>query len=137
MKMLRRLSELRLWPLVWLLASFLIGGASPAGANTGHSASAPAMVRLPGHVLPALAKATVVPSKPNSGSEPITLTIVLRRDDQAGFESYLHEIYDPHSRNAHKFLTQRQIANRFGPSRADYNSVLAYLQANGFKLVRG
>ncbi|MGD0120814.1 MAG: protease pro-enzyme activation domain-containing protein, partial [Candidatus Binatus sp.] len=95
------------------------------------------MVRLPGHVLPALAKATIIPSKSNSGAQPITLTIVLKRDDQAGFESYLHEIYDPRSKNLHKFLTQRQIANRFGPSRADYDSILAYLHANGFKLVRG
>ncbi len=65
-----------------------------AGASAYDSTrAAPAMVRLPGHVLPALSKATVVPSKPNSGSEPITLTIVLRRDDQAGFESYLQQIY--------------------------------------------
>ena len=70
------------------------------------------MVRIPGHVLPALARATVVPSKPNSGSESITLTIILRRNDQAGFASYLHEIYDPHSKNFREFLTQRQIADR-------------------------
>jgi hypothetical protein len=47
-----------------------------------------AMVRLPGHVLPALAKATVVPSKPGSDAQPMTLTIVLKRDDQVGFELF-------------------------------------------------
>src|SRR5271154_5547729 len=137
MKMLRRLSELRLWPLVWLLASFLLGGALPAGANTGHAASAPAMVRLPGHVLPALTKATFVPSKPNSSSQPITLTIVLKRDDQAGFESYLHQIYDPHSKIFRDFLTQRQIADRFGPRRDDYDAVVSYMRAKGFRILQG
>ncbi len=96
-----------------------------------------AMVRLPGHVLPALAKSTVVPSKPDSDAQPMTLTIVLRRDDQAGFERYYHGLYDPHSKNFRRFLSQQQIADRFGPSPADYNSVLAYLRANGFTLVRG
>ena len=95
------------------------------------------MVRLPGHILPALAKATPVPSKPNSGVQPITLTVVLKRDDQAGFERYLRELYDPNSPQFHHFLTQRQISVRFGPSRKDYASVLNYLRLNQFKLVKG
>src|SRR6204780_9618 len=132
------LSRAHLRLLVLSVFSLLLASASIASASAYHSSEAPpAMVRLPGHVLPALAKATIIPSKSNSGAQPITLTIVLKRDDQAGFESYLHEIYDPRSKNLHKFLTQRQIANRFGPSRADYDSILAYLHANGFKLVRG
>ena len=97
----------------------------------------PGMVRLPGHVLPALAKATLIPSPPNSGAQPITITIVLKRDDQAGFERYLHEIYDPHSRNYHHYLTQEQIAHRFGPSRAHYEGVLRYLRGYGFRLEQG
>ncbi len=101
--------------------------------------SSAALVRIPGHVLPALSKATVVPA-PNSSSaakEPITLTIVLRRDNQAAFQRYLREIYDPHSKNFHHYLTQRQIADRFGPSRASYGAMLAYLCAAGFRLVEG
>ena len=99
--------------------------------------SAPAMVRIPGHVLPALSKATVVPSKPESDALPITLTIVLKRDDQAGFERYLKELYDPHSPNFRRFLTQSQIVKRFGPSKASYDRVLRYLRANGFEVVEG
>ena len=77
--------------------------------------SAPGMVRIPGHVLPALSKATIVPSKPEADAQPITVTLVLKRDHQAGFERYLHELYDPHSKVFRHFLTQRQIADRFGP----------------------
>ena len=94
------------------------------------------MVRLPGHVLPALAKATVIPAQPGSGQQPITLTIVLRRDDEQGFERYLHELYDPHSKNFHRFVTQEQIADRFGPSHADYDAVLGYLRDMGFMPIR-
>ena len=108
-----------------------------SGASARTSEGPQGMVRLPGHVLPALTKATTVPSKPGSGAQPMTLTIVLRRDDQAGFEYYFHELYDPHSKNFHRFLTQQQVADRFGPSQGDYNSILAYLRANGFAFERG
>ena len=66
--------------------------------------SSPRMVRLPGHILPALAKAALVPSKLNSGDSPITLTIVLKRDDQAGFENFLGDLYDPQSKTLRHFL---------------------------------
>jgi subtilase family serine protease len=95
------------------------------------------MVRLSGHVLPALAKATALPSKPNSDAQPLTLTVVLRRDDQTGFERYLHELYDPRSKNFHHFLTLRAVADRFGPSRDAYSSLLRYFRQYGFELVHG
>jgi len=94
-------------------------------------------VRLTGHVPPVLAKATVLPPKAGSGQEQITLTLVLRRDDEEGFERYLRELYDRRSANFHHFLTQQQIADRFGPSRTDYDSVLSYLRSNAFELVDG
>jgi kumamolisin len=97
----------------------------------------PQTVRLPGHVLPALAKATLLPPQPGDGKQPITLTIVLRRDDQAGFERYLHDLYDPHSKVYRHFLTQSEIADRFGPSQSDYNSVTAYFLSSGARLVSG
>ncbi len=95
------------------------------------------MVRLPGHVLPALAKATKVAQPKDESNQPVTLTIVLKRDDQAGFDKYLREIYEPHSKNFHHFLKQREIARRFGPSQHAYDSTLAYLRAHGFKLAQG
>jgi kumamolisin len=101
------------------------------------TAARPRLVRVPGHLLPALAKATVVPSKPNGDAQPITLTLVLKRDDQTGFERYLKQLYDPHSPNFRHFLTQSQIADRFGPSREDYDDVVSYLRSNGLPLIAG
>ncbi len=124
---------------VFLLGAFLLVTIdSPrTGAQAATTPDGEAMVRLPGHVLAALSKATAVASKPSSGKQPLTLTIVLKRDDQAGFERYLHDIYNPKSKVFRHFITQRQIANRFGPSRADYDSVLRWMKSNDFRLVRG
>jgi hypothetical protein len=50
-------------------------------------------VRLPGHVPSALTGATPVPAAPGADAEPLTLTVVLKRTDQAGFDGYLREVY--------------------------------------------
>jgi subtilase family serine protease len=119
--------------LVGILVVLYINATAYASQRDTSKGSISAMVALPGHVLPALAKATIVPSEANAGSERITLTIVLKRDDEAGFKRYLGEIYHPHSQDFHHFLTQREIADRFGPSLAEYQAVRRYLQRDGFK----
>ena len=96
-----------------------------------------ALVRIPGHVLPALPHAKLMKRTSGAGAHKLTLTVVLKHDDQVGFESYLHSLYEPQSPNFHRFLTQRQIADRFGPSKEDYGSLLTYLRRYGFKLVEG
>ena len=120
-----------------LFASVFSIDPSIASASSENQSSTTATIRLPGHVLPALAKATIVPSSTKSDSDPITLTLVLKHDDQVGFDRFLHDLYEPKSPRFHHFLTQRQIADRFGPSRADYDSVRSYFRASGFRLLKG
>jgi len=97
----------------------------------------------PGHVLSALSHAAEVNQAVDArghllhDADPLTITIVLKHDDQAGFDRFLHNIYDSHSKSFHHHLTQREIAHRFGPSQHTYDSTLSYLRANGFKLVDG
>jgi Pro-kumamolisin, activation domain/Bacterial Ig-like domain (group 1)/Bacterial Ig-like domain (group 3)/Cep192 domain 4 len=111
----------------------------PAGAVTA-SLSAPPIARIPGNVPPALKRATLV-EKPGQAqteaNQAITVTIVLKRDDQAGFERYLREIYDPKSPLFHRWKSQTELADRFGPSRAEYDGVMSYLAAHGFMLLEG
>jgi kumamolisin len=126
----------RLSLLLVSVVSVLLANLSIASTDIPRN-TATTMVRLSDHVLPELSKATKLEPQTDESNQPITLTIVLKRDDQTGFERYLHETYDPRSKNFHHYLTQRQIANRFGPSRRDSNSVLHYLQDNGFRLVHG
>lgn len=112
--------------------------AMPIGPNPGKG-----YLRLPGHVLSALVKATPgasdapPPFSPFAfaAGEPMTLTLVLKRDDPAGFDHYLKEVYDPKSKHYRQFLSQARIVERFGPSRNAYDSTLRYLRNNGFELV--
>ena len=88
-----------------------------------------------------LSKATQLPTTSakllEGGEEPLTLTITLRRSDQAGFDRYLHDVYDPGSPTFRHFLSQSGIADTFGPTSGAYQQVLDYLRANGLELVDG
>ena len=100
------------------------------------SDEADASARLPGHVLEALAGAQPLAAA-SPGDETLTLTLVLKRDDPAGFADYLAAVYDPASPRYRRFLTQTELTERFGPSRDTYDAVLGWLQANGLGLVQG
>lgn len=83
---------------------------------------------LPGHVLPKLSAATRIYTP--STTAPLTLTIVMRRDDEAGYADYLRDVYDPQSTQFHKFLTAAQQSERFGPSQQNVDAVSNFLASN-------
>lgn len=90
---------------------------------------------LPGHVLSALSIAQPVTAPVmvlKSTLESLTLTIVLRRSDPAGFENYLRDVYDPQSPQFREFLNPQEVSDRFGPSQDDYDVVQAYFEQQGF-----
>jgi hypothetical protein len=124
--------------LVRVLAAVLFALVA-AHAAADDSSSAEPRVTLPGHVAPALAHAIpLVPADraaQKSAQEPLTLTITLQRSDQAGFEQYLREVYDPASPTFRRYMTQSQLADAFGPSREAYQQVVDYLSQNGFAVV--
>lgn len=113
--------------------------ATPALAVHGEAAApSAAPVRLPGHVLSALSGAKRVPaSRQLSSAEPIGLTVVLRRSDPAGYERYLRDVYDPSSPAFRKFLTPRQVSDRFGPTPEDYSAVRAHFESHGLTVSEG
>ena len=92
---------------------------------------------LPGHVLAAIKGATPVPATFGADAAPLTLTIVLKRNDQAGFDKYLRDVYDPNSPIFHHFLKPSEISDRFGPTNEAYKEILDYLTSNGLKLLAG
>lgn len=67
----------------------------------------------------------------------MTLNVVLPLRDQAGLEAFLEEVYDPSSPAYRHFLTVSGFTERFGPSEADYNAVVAYVKAHGFTVIGG
>jgi hypothetical protein len=119
--------------LTVLLLALVVTCTSPSPGDS--MTTETAVIRLPGHVLPSLNKATQLTGEnlQSSESKPLTITIVLKRDRQQEFEQYLHELYDPHSKNFHHFLTQAQISAQFGPSPGEYGLLLEYLHRNGFR----
>ncbi len=127
-------------PGIFLLFLAAIGPGSAPAADLSRTGSPPRLVRIAGSVPAALARATLI-SKAGAvrreADDPMTVTLVLKRDRPQAFARYLQSIYQPGSPRYHHFLTQREIAKRFGPSRADYARTLTYLQDVGFRLLRG
>ena len=129
---------------VILAASLCLIGPIPRSANaipaaTGSSAES-GFTRLQGHVVPALADSQSDDSGAPADAESatgMTLTFVLNRDDEAGFQRYLADLYNPASPAFRQFLTPSELAARFGPSQQAYDSVLAYLRSRNLELTEG
>lgn len=128
-----RLHALRGLLLVGLLGIVPLAGAAtlPATARQPVAIGAPISghVRLPGHVLDVAQQATRLPVRPSNDS--LHLTVVLSRDDAAGFEAYRHDVYDPHSPRYRQFLSPAELTRRFGPSAQTYERLSRFLRANG------
>ena len=67
--------------------------------------------------------------------QSMRLVLVLPHRNQAELENFLKELYDPYSASYRKFLTVEEFTARFGPSQADYDSVIRFAEANGFTVV--
>jgi len=70
-------------------------------------------------------------------NQSMHIDIVLSLRDKAGLERFLQEIYDPSSRSYHDYITPKQFTERFGPSRKDWDAVVHFAKANGFKVTGG
>jgi len=80
---------------------------------------------------------TAQPTAQLSGTQTLSLDLVLPLSDPAGLDSFLADIYNPGSPNFHHFLSVAEFTAKFGPTQADYDTVLAYAKANGLKVSGG
>lgn len=116
----------RLACLTWMIA--LLAGIPTAGAAT----------RIPGHVPDALQGARRdADARVARGGDPLTLTVVLKREQQEAFGRWLRDLYDPASSAYRRYLRPEALADRFGPTRSAYERVRAHLVRQGFRVVRG
>ncbi|HEX9048157.1 MAG TPA: protease pro-enzyme activation domain-containing protein, partial [Verrucomicrobiae bacterium] len=85
---------------------------------------------------------TVLPERPAAvaslspiGNVPdtnvLTLALGLPLRDPAGLDDLIGQIYNPNSTNFHRFLTPPELAERFGPTPADYLAVRQFAESNG------
>ncbi len=65
-------------------------------------------------------------------TQSLRLVFALPLRDQAGLENFLRDVYDPSSSSYRQFLSVEQFTERFGPTQADYDSVIQFAKANGF-----
>ena len=68
-------------------------------------------------------------------AQSMRLVLVLPHRNQAGLDSLLKDLYDPSSASFRQFLTVEEFTEKFGPSQADYDSVIRFAKANGFSVV--
>lgn len=111
-----------------------------ATATLASASTHEARVSLSGHVLGAdvTAKAQrLVTTAKAKEEETLTLTVVLRRADEAGFARFLEELYDRESPNFRRFLTPEQVSDRFGPYADAWDTVNRYFASEGFAIVEG
>jgi kumamolisin len=75
---------------------------------------------------------------PSVGRVPATQTIqlylMLGLRHQPELQNFLRELYDPHSPSYRHFLTVEEFTARFGASQEDYDTVVRFAKANGFKV---
>ncbi len=86
---------------------------------------------LHNHVPPVVSsgRAAIVGSLPST--QQLSLSIVLPLRNEAELDSLLGQIYDPTSPNYRHFLSVQQFTSRFGPTAADYQTVVNFARANG------
>ncbi|MDQ6948506.1 MAG: protease pro-enzyme activation domain-containing protein, partial [Actinomycetota bacterium] len=122
---------------VVLMLAYSLTDGSAAYATPTQPISPP--VRLANEVPPAFAEGTLRPiaGDANEDRQPLTLTVTLNRTDEAGFQRLLADIQNPASPSYRHFLTQRQLADRFGPSMNAYNDVVSWLLSQGLRMAQG
>jgi len=115
--------------MAWLAIAESVLGLNPAGAAESRAATAtvPAAVRNGG--------ARLVGRLPASQWLHFDLTLSLSHPSE--LRSFLHQIYDPSSALYRRFVTPGQFTERFGPTQAQHDAVIAFANAHGFRLLGG
>jgi subtilase family serine protease len=68
------------------------------------------------------------------GSKRLNLVIGLPLRNKELLASLLQKIYDPTSPQYRHYLTPEQFTEKFGPSKEDYQAVMAFAQSHGLKV---
>jgi len=98
------------------------------------SPAAPVQQILSGHVPAAVTRLHLLPLSRYAGTNQLTLAIGLPLRNQEALTNLLQQLYDPASTNYHHYLTPEQFAEQFGPRAEDYQAVIAFAKASGFKI---
>ena len=115
------------FPAGWLRTALVIAGL--CGLQFAAPGQTVRLQTLPGQVPAAVAQLTPV-GRPEAARE-IRIAVGLPLRHAAELTNLLQNLYDPASPDYHHYLTPAQFAETFGPTREDYESVLAFARTNG------
>ncbi len=90
--------------------------------------------KLSGHIKPAFRTASIVSKFPVTSQLNLAIALPLR--NQAQLNTLLAEIYNPHSPQYRHYLTVAQFAADYGPTQADYEAVINFVQSKGLKVTQ-
>jgi subtilase family serine protease len=82
------------------------------------------------------AVANLTPLSRLSETNRLNLVIGLQVRNQAELDNLVQEIYNPASTNFHRYLTSDQFTAMFGPTAADYQTILNFATSNGMQVDR-
>ncbi len=116
--------KIDLMPLAILLESLCL---FTLGACSGGSAISPP---------PALPKAVSDTETVVDAAQPIHTSFSLRYRDPAAVDAYIQQMHTLGHPNFRKALTPAQVAERFGPTQEQVDTVTQFLQSRGFANVR-
>ena len=71
-----------------------------------------------------------------SANQTMSLSILLALSDNAGLEATLADIYNPQSANYRHFLSSAEFTARFGPTQAEHDALVSYLQAHNLTVTQ-
>jgi subtilase family serine protease len=68
-------------------------------------------------------------------SNLLSLTIGLPLRDETGLTNLLEQLYDPSSPLFRHYLSPEEFADRFGPTKADYQALIGFAESNGLTVL--
>ncbi len=89
---------------------------------------------LHGHLRPEVSSGRAALVGPLSPTEQIDLSIMLPLRNEATLNTLLSRFYDPASPKYRQFLNVAQFTEQFSPTAEDYQTVVTFAEANGFKI---
>ncbi|MGH9495788.1 MAG: protease pro-enzyme activation domain-containing protein [Candidatus Sulfotelmatobacter sp.] len=70
-----------------------------------------------------------------AATQNMELTLVLQHRNQPQLEKFLKDVQNPENANYRHFLTVDEFTQKYGPSRADYDTLKAWAKENGLKIL--
>jgi subtilase family serine protease len=114
------------------LPTTLTGNGSTTGSDARSTASVTPLVAVP-KTFGALA---FTDSGRRSASAPVSISLTLRYNNQAGLDQFVADVSDPHSASYRHFLTNAQFNNLYAPTVQQEESVVRALQSAGFTVTQ-